>query len=137
MWNSYGHEVKTTLLTAALMRSFRGSSDYTGALLSTSPQGWLALHGPWSWTPAPGPRQALRSCVCLKTRLNPPQQLSQIRSQFSTKGGRVGGGGTEAQRTAGADCRADVVISESMDALKVKKVMGGVSKLAQTMMEFE
>lgn len=78
---------KQLFLTAALVRSFRGSSDYTGALLSASPQGWFTLSGPRSWTPAPGPCQALRSCVCLKTRLNPPQQLSQIRLQFSAKGG--------------------------------------------------
>ena len=86
MWNSYGHDVKTSLLTAGVMRSFRGSSDYIGALLSTPPWGWLTLSAPQGWTPAPGPCRAPWSRVCLKTRLNPSQQLSQIRSQFSAKG---------------------------------------------------
>lgn len=93
---------------------------------STSPQGWLTLSGPQSWTPAPGPCQALRSCVCLKTRLNPPQQLSQIRSQFSAKGCEGG-----AQRAAGADCRTDVEITESIETLKVKKSGVECPKLAQ------
>lgn len=87
------------------------SSYYSRAFLSTYPQGWLPLRGPRSCTHAPGPCQAVWSCVCLKTRLNPPQQLSQIRSQFS-KG--------EAKRAAGADCRADVAITESMERLKMK-----------------
>ncbi|TNN80752.1 hypothetical protein EYF80_008986 [Liparis tanakae] len=46
--------------------------------------------GPRSWPPAPGPHRALWSCVCLKTRLNPLKQLSQIRSQFSRRRGHRG-----------------------------------------------
>lgn len=94
-------------------RSVRGSSDYGGALLSTSPQGWLTLSGAWSWTPAPSPCQRLQSCVCLKTRLNPSQQLSQIRSQLREAG--------DALKAAGADCRADLAITESMGMLRVKE----------------
>lgn len=105
---------KQLFFTMAPTKSFRGSSDYTGAHLSTSPRGWLTLSGPWSWTSAPGPCQELQSCVCLETRLNPLQQLSQIRSLLRETG--------EALRGAGADCRADVAITESMEMLKVQKV---------------
>lgn len=82
------------LSAAEGLRGFRGSrsSDYTGAFLRTFPPG--AAHSLWAaeLDPCPGPPP---SCVCLKARLNPSQQLSQIRSQISAKGG---GGGAEGCR---------------------------------------
>lgn len=120
---------KQLFFTMAPMKSFRGSSDYTGAHLSTSPQGWLTLSGPWSWTSAPGPCQELQSCVCLKTRLNPSQQLSQIRSLLREM--------AEALRGAGADCRADVAITESMEMFKVQKVRCWISRLGNMILQVQ
>lgn len=68
--------------------------------------------GPRSRTPAPGPRQALQSCLLKKTDFNPPQQLSQIKSQR---------GEAEAHRAAGADCRADAASAGRMTTLTGKK----------------
>lgn len=52
------------------------------------PQGWFTLSGPHSWTLCPWPLPSpVELYVCLKTRLNFPQQLPQIRSPFSSKGG--------------------------------------------------
>lgn len=97
-----------------------GSSDYTGALLSTSPQGWLTLIGPQSWTPGP------HSAVCLKSRPNPSQQLSQIRSHFSAgggKGGTKGGGG--GGWGEGCRCRCGTELKHGGEEVTESDVEGG------------
>jgi len=88
--NRPGHvKAKQVLLTISMMSSFRGIIIlHWGPSLYLSPGRDDSLSaGPRSWPPVPGPHRALWSCVCLKTRLNPLKQLSQIRSQFSNGGG--------------------------------------------------
>lgn len=100
---------------------------HRGPFLYLSPGMAHSYWGPGAGPLPPGPCQTPENCVCLKTRLNPPQQLSQIRSQLREA--------AEAQRAAGADCKADVDVAESMAMLRVKK--SGVSRLGKMSLEEE
>lgn len=68
--------------------------DYTGAILSAFPSGTVESLQALKLDPSGWPLPSTAELhVCLKTRLNPPQQLSQIRLQISAEGDVLGAGG--------------------------------------------
>lgn len=92
-WNSRGREFTITpFYCSPAVELWRHITFHRGPPLYLSPR-----DGSCSVSPRAGPLplasgKRSETCVCLKTRLNPPQQLPQIRSQLSTKGGGWGWG---------------------------------------------
>lgn len=109
IWNSYGREINNSFLSVVLMKSLSGSSNYTGALPSASPQGWFALsRGAPEMDPAAGLCRRAAALYLFKS----PDLILRSSCLRSGRSGREAEAG-EAHRPAGADRRADVVKSGS------------------------